>query len=392
MQTAERLTKIPPYLFATLRNKINDAKRGGVDVISLAIGDPVDGTPDPVIEALANAARDPENHRYPTDEEWGMMAFREAVSRWYKRHYNVDLDPAREVIALIGSKEGCHHFALAVINPGDLVLVTDPGYPGYKPSIWFAGAEPYAVPVRAENEFLPRLDEIPSEIAQKASAFYLNYPNNPTGAVATREFLNELVEFVRSHDIAVCYDNPYSELVFGAERLSFLNAPDAKEVGVELNSLSKPFNMTGWRIGMACGNAELVAAIAQVKSNTDSGVFNAVQYAGINALDRCDGFTERMLAVYQKRRDKVVALLHDLGWRYEPPRGTFYLWIPVPNGYTSMEFCEYLFEKCAVVAAPGAAYGEYGEGFIRFSLTIKDDRLDEALERMHNNLPRFAFA
>ena len=391
MYTAERLGKIPPYLFMTLRNKINSARAAGIDVISLAIGDPVDPTPECVVEALARAARDKANHRYPTDEEWGMLAFREAVARWYGRRYNVMLDPKSDIIALIGSKEGCHHFALGVINPGDLVLVTDPGYPGYKPSIWFVGAEPYPVPMLAKNQFLPNLSDIPSDVARKARAFYLNYPNNPTGAVATRAFLDELVAFARHYDIAICYDNPYSEVVFGTERLSFLNAEGAREVGVELNSLSKPYNMTGWRIGMACGNPEIIRAIAASKSNTDSGVFNAVQYAGIEALDQCDAFIGEMLAVYGRRREKVLALLKELGWNFDAPKGTFYLWVPVPAGYTSAEFCDFVFEKAAVVLAPGAAYGVNGEGYVRFSLTVEDDRLDEALERIRAGIGQVTF-
>ncbi|HOZ46982.1 MAG TPA: LL-diaminopimelate aminotransferase [Candidatus Hydrogenedentes bacterium] len=391
MHTADRLTKIPPYLFMTLRRKINDAKARGVDVISLAIGDPVDPTPDSVVEALAAAARLPENHRYPTDEEWGMMAFREAVGRWYKRRYAVDLNPGTEIVALIGSKEGCHHFALGVVNPGDLVLVTDPGYPGYKPSIWFAGGEPYAVPMLAENDFLPDLSQVPSDVAKRASAFFLNYPNNPTGAVATPAFLADLVAFAKANDIAICYDNPYSEVVFGVERLSFLSADGSKEVGVELNSLSKPFNMTGWRIGMACGNRDIVAAIAKVKSNTDSGIFNAIQYAGIEALDHGDAFTARMIAIYRKRREQILDTLRALGWKYDPPQGAFYLWVPVPKGHTSASFCDLMFEECAVVVSPGAAYGVNGEGYIRFSLTVEDRRLDEALRRMRENLSGLEF-
>ncbi len=391
MQTADRLTKIPPYLFMTLRNKINDAKAKGIDVISLAIGDPVDPTPQPIIDALCAAAQDPENHRYPTDEEWGMLAFREAVARWYDRRYNVTLNPSNEVVALIGSKEGCHHFAMGVINPGDTVLVTDPGYPGYKPSIWFCGAEPYAVAMKDENNFLPDFSEIPTDVAKKASAFFLNYPNNPTGAVATPGFLADLVAFAKDNDIVVCYDNPYSEVVFGVDRLSFLNTPGAKDVGVELNSLSKPYNMTGWRIGMAVGNPEIIKAIATSKANTDSGVFNAVQYAGIEALDNGDADVARMLGVYAQRRDKVIATLRELGWTYDPPKGAFYLWVPAPKGYSSAEFCDFMLEKCAVVIAPGAAYGVNGEGFVRFSLTIDDDRLDEALKRMRENLPKLEF-
>ena len=391
MQTAERLTKIPPYLFMTLRNKINAAKAAGVDVISLAIGDPVEPTPGPVIEALCTAAHDPANHPYPTDEEWGMLAFREAVARWYARRYDVTLDAGKEVVALIGSKEGCHHFAMAVINPGDTVLVTDPGYPGYRPSIWFVDAKPYDVPMKAENDFLPRFEDIPSDVAKKASAFFLNYPNNPTGAVATRPWLDELVEFARSNDIVVCYDNPYSEVVFGVERLSFLNAAGAKDVGVELNSLSKPYNMTGWRIGMASGNAEIVGAMATSKANTDSGIFNAVQYAGIAALDDCDDSIAEMLEIYGARRERVLETLRGLGWQHDPPKGAFYLWVPAPTGYTSSEFCDHLFEECAVVIAPGSAYGKHGEGFVRFSLTVTNERLDEALSRMREKLPTFTF-
>lgn len=391
MQTADRLGKIPPYLFMTLRNKINEAKARGVDVISLAIGDPVDPSPANVIDKLAETARDPENHRYPTDEEWGMLAFREAVARWYARRHGVTLDPKTEVLALIGSKEGCHHFALGVINPGETVLVTDPGYPGYKPSIWFAGAEPVAVPMKAEHDFLPKLDEIPSEIAQKATAFYLNYPNNPTGAVATPAFLAELTAFAKENDIAVCYDNAYSEVVFGAERLSFLGTPGANEVGIELNSLSKPYNMTGWRIGMAAGNGDIIGAMATSKANTDSGVFNAVQFAGMEALDNCDAFIEEMLTIYGRRREKLLAVLRELGWTFEPPKGTFYLWVPVPKGYTAADFCDFVFDKCAVVLAPGAAYGANGEGFVRFSLTVAEDRLDEALARLREQLPRLEF-
>lgn len=391
MRIADRLGKVPPYLFMTLRNKINDARKRGIDVISLAIGDPVDPTPESVVNELARAAADPENHRYPTDEEWGMLAFRKAVADWYKRRYNVSLDPAKEIVALIGSKEGCLHFALSMVNPGDTVLVTDPGYPGYKPAIWFAGGEPSPVPMRAENGFLPNLSEIPADLARKASAFYLNYPNNPTGAVATPAFLNQLVEFAKTYDIAVCYDNPYSEVVFGVERLSFLSIPGAKDVGVELNSLSKPFNMTGWRIGMASGNPDIVGAMAKTKSNTDSGIFNAIQYAGIEALNNCDKFTEEMVERYRNRRERVLAVLRNLGWNYDAPKGTFYLWVPVPKGYDSAGFCDYLLDKCAVVVAPGAAYGTNGEGYIRLSLTVAEERLNEALKRMEANLPKFTF-
>ncbi len=386
LHKATRLEKIPPYLFMELRNKINKARAAGIDVISLAIGDPVEPTPKPIIDELCRAAQDPENHRYPTDEEKGMALLRKEVCRWYASRYNAELDPEGECLILIGSKEGCHHFALGMINPGDLVLVTDPGYPGYKPSLWFAGGEPYPVPMAAENNFLPDLRKIPSEIARKAKAFYLNYPNNPTGAVATRPFLKELVEFAKEYDIAVAYDNPYVDIVFdGAEPLSLMSIPGAKDVAVEFNSFSKPFNMTGWRLGMALGNRTIIAAMSQVKSNTDSGVFNAIQYAGIRALRECEPHLEKMLQIYARRRKRVVDTLNACGWKnYRAPKGTFYLWVPTLGGKSSAEFVAELLEKAQVVVAPGSAYGKFGEGYFRISLTVPDDRLDAAMERIRN--------
>jgi LL-diaminopimelate aminotransferase len=383
MKSADRLSKIPPYLFMELRQKIGKAKAAGIDVISLAIGDPVEPTPEEVIHELARAAHDPANHRYPTDEEKGMLDFREAVARWYAKRYGVTADPHKEIIALIGSKEGCHHFALARVNPGDVVLMTDPGYPAYRASILIAGGEPVNVPIRPEHGYLPVLRDIPSDVAHRASAMFLNYPNNPTGGVATTAFLKELVDFARTYDIAVCYDNPYIEIVFDGENpLSFLSIPGAKDVGVELNSLSKPFNMTGWRIGMALGNPDLIAAISKVKENTDSGVFNAIQYAGIAAFTHCESTVPHMLQVYARRRDLVVATLRQIGIEYTPARGTFYLWVPTPNGMSSLAFADLLLEKAHVVIAPGRGYGEFGEGFFRISLTVLDVRLEEALERI----------
>ena len=387
MQTAERLKNIPPYLFMELRNKIAKARAAGVDVISLAIGDPVEPTPGPVIDELARAARDPANHRYPTDEEKGMLAFRQAVAKWYAERYRANVDPTTEVLGLIGSKEGCHHFCLARVNPGDVVLMTDPGYPAYRASILMAGGEPVNVPVRAENAYLPRLGDIPSDVARRATAMFLNYPNNPTGATATPAFLKELVEFARQYDIAICYDNPYIEVVFDGEPpLSFLSIPGAKDVGIELNSLSKPFNMTGWRLGMALGNKDLIAAVSQVKENTDSGVFNAIQYAGIAALSHCARNLDDMLAIYAKRRQLVLQTLAQVGLQCQPGRGTFYLWVPVPKGTSSIDFATLLFEKAHIVVAAGTAYGEYGEGFVRFSLTVADDRLQEAMGRLRRAL------
>jgi len=387
MESAERLKKIPPYLFMELRQKIGKARAAGLDVISLAIGDPVEPTPEEVVHELARTVRDPANHQYPTDEEKGMLSFREAVARWYVQRYGVTVDPQRELLALIGSKEGCHHFALARVNPGDIVLMTDPGYPAYRASILIAGGEPVNVPIRPERGYLPALRDIPSDVARRASAMFLNYPNNPTGAVATTAFLKELVEFARSYDVAICYDNPYIEVVFDGEQpLSFLSVPGAKDVGVELNSLSKPFNMTGWRIGMALGNPDLIGAISKVKENTDSGVFNPIQHAAIAAFTHCQGNIAHMLQIYARRRDLAVATLRQVGIEYTPAKGTFYLWVPTPHGMSSLQFADLLLEKARVVVAPGRGYGEFGEGFFRISLTVPDARLEEAMERLRQAL------
>jgi LL-diaminopimelate aminotransferase len=383
LQIADRLKKIPPYLFVELRKKINKAKAEGIDVISLAIGDPVEPTPDAIIEELCVKAQDPENHRYPTDEEKGMFAFRKEIANWYGARYGIVLDPASEILGLIGSKEGCHHFILGCINPGDIVLMTDPGYPAYRASILMGGGEPYNVPILAENQYLPVFENIPSGVAKRAKGIFLNYPNNPTGACATREFFHRLVDFARQYDIAVCFDNPYSEILFdGQERLSFLMAERAREVGVELNSLSKPYNMTGWRIGMAVGNPDIIAAMSKVKENTDSGIFNPIQYAAIHALKHEAANIDNMLQIYKRRREVVLETLGRIGIVFDPPRGTFYLWVPVPQGMTSLDFTNLLFDRTAIVVAAGTAYGQYGEGYIRISLTVPDGRLKEAMERI----------
>ena len=382
MKTAERLKKIPPYLFMELRKKISKAKADGVDVISLAIGDPVEATPDSIIEELCRTAHDPLNHRYPTDEEKGVLLPQE-IARWYQTRYGVALNPESEILGLIGSKEGCHHFILARVNPGDTVLMTDPGYPAYRASILMGEGIPYNVPILPQNNYLPILEDIPAAVAKKAAAMFLNYPNNPTGACATPAFLDKLVAFARDFDIAVCYDNPYSEIVFsGQPRISFLSAKGAKDVGIELSSLSKPFNMCGWRLGMACGNPELIAAISKVKENTDSGIFNPIQFAGIKALRNEVPFIDKMTSLYEKRQELVLKTLRKIGIDFTPPRGTFYLWVPTPRGMTSLEFTNRLFDKTAVVVASGTAYGQYGEGFVRISLTVPDGRLREAMDRI----------
>ena len=383
MQVADRLQKIPPYLFVTLRNKIAKARAEGVDVINLGVGDPVDPTPQSVIDELCRQAQDPINHQYPIDEEKGMLAFRQEVARWYARRYGVELQPEGEVLGLIGSKEGCHHFILGVVNPGDVVLMTDPGYPAYRASIYMGNAEPYPMPMLARNDYFPDFDQIPPAILKRAKAMFLNYPNNPTGACATRAFFNKAVEFARAHDIAVCHDNPYSEILFDdQEALSFLSVPGAKDVGIELNSLSKPYNMTGWRIGMAAGNRQILAALCKVKENTDSGIFNAIQYAGIQALRQEDRNIPKMMEIYVRRRNLVLETFAKIGLSFTPQKGTFYLWIPVPRGTNSIDFTTALFEKAAVMVAAGTAYGRHGEGYIRISLTVPDRRLEEAMERI----------
>jgi LL-diaminopimelate aminotransferase len=388
-RVAERLRKIPPYLFVELRRKVARARAAGVDVINLGVGDPVEASPPGVVAELCRAAGEPENQHYPTDEEKGMLAFRAAVAAWYERRYGVPIDPAEEVLALIGSKEGCHHFALARVNPGDVVLMTDPGYPAYRASILLAGGDPYAMPLRAENGFLPFFDDVPPRIRERARAMFLNYPNNPTGACATAPFLAAAVAFAAAHDIAVCYDNPYSEIVLdGQERLSFLSVPGAKDVGVELSSLSKTFNMCGWRIGMAAGNAELIRAMAKVKENTDSGIFNPIQFAGIRALHSEEATLAAMLRLYAARRELVLASLRRIGITFTPPQGTFYLWVPVPAGMTSLEFAERLLERAGVLVAAGTAYGAGGEGYVRLSLTVPDERLREAMRRIEREFGR----
>ena len=389
MKTAERLSRIEPYLFMTLRRKIAAARAAGIDVISLAIGDPVEPTPKCIVDELCRAAADPANHRYPTDEEKGLLAFRQAAARWYGDRYGVKLDPATEVLALIGSKEGVHHFCLAVVNPGDVVLMTDPGYPAYRASIAVAGGVPKPMPIRAQNGFLLDFSEIPTETAKTARAIFVNYPNNPTGAVANRKFFAELAAWAKEFDIVVCHDNPYSEIVFdGAERLSFLAAAGAKAAGVEFNSLSKPYNMTGWRIGMAMGNPDVIAAMSKVKENTDSGIFNAVQFAGIKALTEANDNIPRMLEIYGRRARALVDTLRSCGLSAEPPKGTFYVWAAVPPGKTSAGFAEEIFDKASVVAAAGSAYGPSGEGYVRFSLTVPDDRLKTACERLRKAFGR----
>jgi LL-diaminopimelate aminotransferase len=385
MEKAERLKQLPPYLFVQIRNKVREARERGIDVISLGVGDPDQPTPERIVEALIQAARDPANHQYPTDEEKGMFAFRQAVARWYHRRFGVHCDPESEVLALIGSKEGNHHLCLGVLNPGDVAILPDPGYPAYYASAVFAGAEVVRVPIRREDGFLPRFEQIPAETLKRTKLIFLCYPNNPTGAVAPAEFYQRAVDFAREHDLVVVNDNPYSEICFDGYRPgSIMAAEGAKEVAVEFNSLSKPFNMTGWRLGMAVGAPHLIAAVAQVKENTDSGVFNAIQYAGIAALDGPEDELDRLRASYQRRRDLVLETLRAIELNPDTPKATFYVWAPTPRGMGSIEFATEVLEKAGVVITPGIGYGTHGEGFFRISLTVPDARLEEAMSRLRS--------
>ncbi|WP_221040553.1 LL-diaminopimelate aminotransferase [Gelria sp. Kuro-4] len=381
MQRAKRIAAIPPYLFAEIDKLKAAARARGVDVIDLGIGDPDKPTPEHVVEALAAAARDPATHRYPPYE--GLSELKQAIARWYDERYGVKLDPENEVLVLIGSKEGIAHVFWAFVDPGDVTLVPDPAYPVYRTGTLLAGGRPYTMPLTPERGFLPDLTAVEPEVAEQAKLLFLNYPNNPTAAVAPPEFFAEVVDFARRHNIIVCHDFAYCETTFDGYRApSFLATPGAKEVGIEFNSLSKPYNMTGWRVGFAVGNKEVLAALSIIKTNVDSGVFDAVQLAARAALTGPQDIIERMNKIYTGRRNVIIQGLNSLGWRLEPTKATFYVWAPVPAGYTSKEFAALLLEQAGVNVAPGNGYGEQGEGFFRIALTVDEDRLAEAVKRL----------
>lgn len=380
-ELAERLKKLPPYLFAEIDKKKQAARARGVDVIDLGIGDPDLPTPSHVIQALQRTSPDPENHRYPSYE--GMQAFRQAVADWYAKRFGVRLDPDTEVLTLVGSKEGTAHIPLAFVNPGEVVLVPDPGYPVYSAGAWFAGGEVHFMPLRREHGFLPDLKAIPPEVARRARLMYLNYPNNPTAACASREYFSEVVAFARRSGVIVCHDAMYSEIRFdGYEPPSFLEVEGAREVGVEFHSLSKTYSMTGWRIGFCVGNARVVAGLGKVKTNVDSGVFQAIQHAGVAALTGPQEAPEQYRKTYAERRDVVVRGLTSLGWEVDVPKATFFVWAPVPKGLDSRAFATRLLEEVGVVVTPGVGFGPSGEGFYRIALTVDTARLAEAMERL----------
>ena len=378
---AERLARIGAYLFADLDRKQEELQARGVDVINLGIGDPDLPTPEHIIEALARAARDPRSHRYPPYA--GIRDFREAVAEWYRRRFGVRLDPEREVLALIGSKEGLAHLPWAILNPGEATLVPDPGYPVYRSATVLAEGEPLAMPLQPERGFLPDLAAIPREAARRSRILFLNYPNNPTAATASLPFFQDVVSFAQENHVFVAHDNSYSEIAYDGYRpRSFLQADGAREVGVEFHSLSKTYCMTGWRIGFAVGNAVVIAALGRIKTNIDSGVFRAVQEAGIAALTGPEEPLRQRLEVFQRRRDRVVDTLTALGWNPPRPRATFYVWMQAPDGRTGTEFAAEVLERTGVVLTPGLGYGQQGGRYVRLSLTTPDARLDEALNRL----------
>ena len=381
MQLAQRVQHLPPYLFAEISRKIAAKKAQGVDVISFGIGDPDLPTPRHVLDALKLHADEPANHRYPETE--GLPELRQAMAEWYTTRFGVELDPEKETLPLIGSKEGIGHVALCFIDPGDVALVPDPAYPVYAAGTMFAGGEVYPLPLHEERGFLPVLDAVPADVARRAKVLWINYPNNPTGAIATPEFFERVVAFARRHEIAVCHDLAYADVTYDGYRApSFLEIPGAKDVGIEFNSLSKAYNMTGWRVGMAVGNADMVDALMRVKSNLDSGIPQAIQQMAIAALTGPQDCIAEHNAVYQRRRDEIVTVLRGLGLGVEAPRASLYVWARLPDGETSISFAGRLLDDTGVVVTPGIGYGQYGEGYIRLSITTPDDRVDEGLRRL----------
>ncbi|MCK4910870.1 MAG: LL-diaminopimelate aminotransferase [Thermodesulfovibrionales bacterium] len=380
-ELSDRVKNLQPYPFVVIEQKKREALAKGVDLIDLSIGDPDLATPEFIVESLRKAAGIPDNHHYPSSA--GMMSFREAVARWYDRRSSIKLDPASEVVSLIGSKEAVGHMPLAYINPGDVVLVPSPGYPVYEIGTMFAGGACHFMPLTAGNGFLPDLDAIPADVCKRARLMWLNYPNNPTAALAPREFFEKAIGFAKEHDIIIVHDAAYSEMYFdGNKPLSFLEVDGAREVGIEMHSLSKTYNMTGWRIGYAVGNSDIIAGLAKIKSNLDSGVFQAVQEAAITALDSDESVLDGIRKTYQARRDAMYDGLHGAGFEVNRPGATFYLWMKVPGGQSSAGYAAVVLEKAGVLATPGSGFGGPGEGYIRFALTDGVERIKEAVERI----------
>jgi LL-diaminopimelate aminotransferase len=385
IEPADRVKDLPPYLFATIDRMKEKALSKGVDLIDLSIGDPDTPTPRHIVEAMRKAVKNPAHHQYPSYT--GMLSFRQAVADWYWRRFKVKLDPKTEVVSLIGSKEGIGHMPLAFINPGDYVLYTSPGYPVYPVAALFAGGIGYEMPLLEKNGYLPDLSRIPRYVLKKARMMFINYPNNPTAVCADRAFYRGLISFAARHNILICHDAAYSEMYFGKERpLSFLQIPGAKNVGIEFHSLSKTYNMTGWRIGFAVGNKDAVAGLGKIKTNIDSGIFQAVQEAGIVALRTKDAELKKIRKMYQERRDVLYNGLTGLGLKANKPKATFYLWVTCPKGYSSMEFTAHLLNKAGILTTPGNGFGAPGESYVRFALTVPVKRMKEAVERIRKFL------
>ncbi len=381
IESAETLKKLPPYLFVEIDKAKRQAIAEGKDLIDLGIGDPDTPTPKHIIESLYKAARDPANHRYALDA--GMPALKDEIALWHKKRFKVTLDTQTEILPLIGSKEGIAHTPFAFLNKNDVALVPDPAYPAYRNATILAGGRPYFMPLRARNDFLPDLKKIPASVLKKTKLMFLNYPNNPTSAVAPWEFLRELVKFARKNKIIICFDMAYSEMCYDNYRApSIFQVSGAKEVAVEFHSLSKTYNMTGWRLGWVCGNKDIVAAIAKIKSNIDSGIFQAVQIAGITALKTKKEFKQKMCRMYEDRRDLLAGGLEKLGWSINLPKATFYLWTKIPHKMGSITFCDQIMQKAGIVATPGVGFGKYGEGYVRFALTQDKKRIKEAVKRL----------
>jgi LL-diaminopimelate aminotransferase len=378
---SEKLKKLPPYLFIEIDRKKKEAIDKGADIISLGVGDPDMPTPEHIIKSMQEAVRKPVNHQYPFGA--GLISYRKAVTDWYKKRFNVDLNPD-EVCALIGSKEGIGHIHLGFINPGDVVLIPEPGYPVYNTGTIFTDGIPYFMPLLEKNNFLPDLDTIPKDIVKKAKLIFVNYPNNPTAAVAPKEFYVKLIDFAKKNNIIIVADTAYSEIYYDEndKPSSFLEFSGAKEVGVEFHSLSKTYNMTGWRIGWVCGNKDIVAGVAKVKDNYDSGVFQAVQEAAITALTSSQKCVEDARKIYKERRDALVHGLKKLDWDVALPKASFYVWAKVPKGYSSSQIVSKLLDDAAIVCTSGNGMGESGEGYVRFALTVGVPRIKEAIERI----------
>ena len=381
VKVARRMEKIPPYLFARIDRKKEEAKKRGIDLVDLSIGDPDIPTPKHIVEKMKEAVSDPKNHRYPSYE--GMIEFRRAVAKWYKERFNVDLDPEKEVLTLLGSKDGISHIPFAFIDNGDLALIPSPGYPVYRIMTYLAGGNPYIMPLMEENDFLPNIDNIPKGIAEKARIMFLNYPNNPTGACAPSEFYEKVIDFAKKYEVIVCHDAAYSEIYFDDQKPhSILEYDRKKEVSIEFHSLSKTYSMTGWRIGFVVGNKEVISALGRLKTNIDSGVFQAIQEAGIEALLGDQRCVDEIREIYRRRRDMLYEGLRSIGLNLRKPLATFYLWVHVPKGFTSESFCEYLIEKAGIVVTPGSGFGEEGEGYFRVSMTLDEGRISEGLRRL----------